>query len=337
MKKSRLCHLLGIEHPIVQAPMAWIATAELAAAVSAAGGLGTIGPSAGMESQAEAGDVEASLRRFREQIRKVRALTDKPFAANLPVGWGRQREVTDRLVDVAIEEGLPIAVVSMGSSKAYTPRLKAAGVKVIHAVGSVEHAQKAQADGVDAVVCEGYEAGGHLGGEELTLFVLVPQVADAVAIPVIAGGGIVDGRGVAAAFALGAEGVYMGTRFMASAECAAHAQVKQAVVEASDTSTVVFGRSTGISRCLRNDYTRRHVELEASGATFEEMRSYERSHPDMGGWRRVPGGLIAGHIDEGSVAMGAGAGMIKGVLTAADIVRMVVTGYEKAVEGLSQR
>ena len=168
MKRTRLCDLLGIEYPIIQAPMAWIATAELAAAVSNAGGMGTIGPNAGMTQQSEANDMQASILRFREQVRKAKSLTDKPFAANITVGWGKQRAITDRLVDIAVEEKLAIAVVSMGSSKAYTGKLKGAGIKVIHAVGCVEHAIKAQEDGVDAVVCEGYEAGGHLGGEELT-------------------------------------------------------------------------------------------------------------------------------------------------------------------------
>ena len=209
MKRTGLCALFGIEYPIVQAPMAWVATAELAASVSEAGGLGTIGPNAGMTRQSEAGNVEASMQRFKEQIRRARSLTSKPFAANIPVGWGKQRAVTDRMIEIAIEEQLPIAVVSMGVSEVYTAKLKGAGVKVIHAVASVKHARKAEIDGVDAVVCEGYEGGGHLGRDELTTFVLVPQIADAVKIPVIAGGGIVDGRGAAAAIALGAQGISM--------------------------------------------------------------------------------------------------------------------------------
>jgi len=332
MKRTPLCQLLGINYPVIQAPMSWVATAELAAAVSEAGGLGTIGPNAGMTRQREARDVEAATRCFREQIRRTRTITSKPFAANIPVGWGKQREITDRLVEVAIQERLPIAVVSMGSSQPYTAKLKAVGIKVIHAVGSVEHAKKAEMDGVDAVVCEGYEGGGHLGGEESTTFVLVPQVVDAVKIPVIAGGGIVDGRGAAAAFALGAQAVYMGTRFLATIECAAHPAVKESIIRATDTSTVAFGRKTGLSRCLKNEYTKRHMELEARGASFKELREYERTCPSLGEWRRLPGALIAGNIEEGTLAMGAGSGMIREILTAGEVVRRVVKEYDEVVK-----
>ena len=332
MKRTPLCQLLGINYPIIQAPMSWVATAELAAAVSEAGGLGTIGPNAGMTRQREAGDVEASMRCFKEQIRRTRTLTSKPFAANIPVGWGKQREVTDLLVEIAVQEHLPIAVVSMGSSQPYTAKLKLGGVKVIHAVGSVEHAKKAEVDGVDAVVCEGYEGGGHLGGEELTTLVLVPQVVDAVKIPVIAGGGIVDGRGVAAAFALGAQAVYMGTRFLATIECAVHPAVKEAIVRATDTSTVAFGRKTGLSRCWKNAYTKKHMELEARGASFDELREFERTCPSLGEWRRLPGALIAGNIEEGTVAMGAGAALIREVLAAGEVVRRVVKEYDEVVK-----
>lgn len=334
MKRTNLCDLLEIEYPIILAPMAWIGTAELAAAVSKAGGLGTLGPNAGMLEQREAGDMEATIQRFREQIRKTRDLTGKPFASNIPVGWGKQRAITDQLVDVAIEEGLPIAIVSMGSSKPYTGKLKEAGIKVIHAIGSVKHAQKAEADGVDAIVCEGYEAGGHIGNDELPLFVLIPQIADSVRIPVIAGGGITNERGVVAAFALGAQGAYMGTRFLASVECPAHSNVKQAIVSATDTSTVVFARKSGISRCLKNNYTQKHIELEAKGASFEEIRDYERTCPALGEWRRLPGALIAGNIEKGSVAMGAGAGMIREVIPCGDIVRMIVSNYDKVIKEL---
>lgn len=332
MKKTRICTLLGIEYPVIQAPMAWVTTAELVSAVSEAGGLGTLGPNAGMVNQSEAGDVDASLNRFREQVRKTKTLTSKPFAANIPVGWGKQRLITDKLVDIAIEEKLPIAVVSMGSSKAYTGKLKGASIIVLHAVGSVEHAVKAETDGVDAVICEGYEAGGHLGGEELTTMVMVPQIADAVKIPVIAGGGIVDARGVVAAFALGAEAAYLGTRFLCCKECNVHPRVKQAVIEATDTSTIAFARKTGLSRCLKNRYTQQHIELELSGASFDEIRDFERTCPSLGGWRRVPGGLIMGNTEDGSVGMGAAAGMIKEVLSAKEIVQKIVAEYDAVIK-----
>jgi len=335
MKSNNLCKLLDIEYPIIQAPMAWVAGAELAAAVSEAGGLGTIGPYTGITRQRDAGDFEVLLQRFREQIRRAKVLTSKPFAANIPVGWGKQRAMTDRMVDIAIEEQLPIAVVSMGASNVYTCQLKDARIKVIHAVGSVKHAKRAEIDRVDAVVCEGYEAGGHLGGEELTTFVLVPQISDAVKIPVIAGGGIIDGRGIAAAFALGAQGVYMGTRFLASTECAVHQAVKEAVVEATDTSTVAFARKTGLSRCLRNEYTKKHMELDAGGASFEELREYERTCPSLGEWRRLPGALMAGNLEDGSVPMGAGAWMISEIIPAGEVVLRIAEEYEQVVKRLS--
>lgn len=334
MKRTELCDILQIQYPIIQAPMAWVATAELAAAASQAGALGTIGPNAGMASQQEAGDIEKALSRFREQIRKARTLTARPFAVNLPVGWGKQRIISDRLVEAAIEEKIEIAIVTMGSPKAYTAILKERGIKVIHAVGTVEHAVKAEEHGVDAVVCEGYEGGGHIGGEELTTFVLVPQVVDAVTIPVIAGGGIADGRGVVSAFALGAKGVYLGTRFLASTECAAHPGAKKAVVDASDTSTVVFARKTGVSRCWKNKYTAKHIEMENQGATFEDFRDFERSCPALRGWRRVPGALIVGNIEEGALAMGAAAGLIKKVVSAEEIIREIVDQYDTIVKSI---
>lgn len=334
MKNTRLCDLLQIRYAIVQAPMMGVTTAELATAVSQAGALGTIGPNAGIISQQEASDIDKASTRLREQIRRVRMLTAKTFAVNLTVGWGKQRIISDRMVDVAIEEGIDIAVVSMGSSKAYTAKLKDKGIKVIHAVGCVDHAVKAEADGVDAVVCEGYEAGGHLGNKELTTFVLVPQIADAVSIPVIAGGGIADARGVVAAFALGAEGVYLGTRFLATNECSAHPNVKKAVIDASDTSTVVFARKTGISRCWENEYTEEHIRMESQGASFEELRSFERTSPSLSGWRRGSDALIGGNTKQGSLPMGAIAGMIKHVVPAEEIINQIVIQYDAIVNNI---
>ncbi len=334
--RTKLCELLDIEYPIILAPMAWIGTANLAAAVSEAGGLGTIGPNAGMMEPWESSNKKAAVNRFQEQLHMTRSLTSKTFAVNIPVGWGKQRLITDLLVDVAIEEKLSIVLVSQGSSKPYTKKLKKAGIKVIHAISSVEHAKKAYADGVDAVVCEGYEAGGHLGKEELPLFVLIPQVADTVDIPVVAAGGIVDARGVVASFALGAQGVLMGTRFMATHESPANIRIKEAVIKASDSSTVVFARKTGISRCLKNEYTKKHIVLESKGASFEEMRDYERTCAILGKWRRVPGGLIGGNIEEGSVPLGAGAGMIKKINTCSEIIYPIIEEYKKLTHRLNK-
>jgi len=334
MRKTRLCQLLGIDYSIIQAPMAWITCAELAAAVSNAGGLGTLGPEAGEKSQEEAKDLNTVERCLREQIRKVKALTDKSFAVNFPIGWGKQRIFNERRITAAIDEGIPIAIVSMGSPDLFTPKLHDAGIKVIHIVISVEQARKAEEAGVDAVVCIGYEAGGHIGAEELPTFVLVPQIVDAVKIPVIAAGGIADARGFVAALALGAEGVYVGTRFLATRECNAHPKMKQAVLEANDTSTVVFGRRTGIGRCLKNAYTTHHMEMEASGAIFDELRDYERSGDNLKGWRRVPAALMDGNITHGSAACGAIAGIINEIVPAEEVIRRMVDGYQAVVASL---
>ncbi|MDY6856922.1 MAG: nitronate monooxygenase [Thermodesulfobacteriota bacterium] len=334
MKRTRICELFGIEYPIIQAPMAWITRAELVAAVSDAGGLGTIGPMAGEKNQEEAKDLDTVEKRLREQIRKVKALTSKPFAVNFPIGWGKQKVINERRIAAALDEEIPIANVSMGSPEAFTEKLHDAGVKVIHIVTSVKHAKKAEKAGVDAVVCIGYEAGGHIGPDELPTFVLIPQVVDAVKIPVIAAGGIADVRGMVAAFALGAEGVYMGTRFLATLECNAHPNMKQAVVDANDTSTVAFGRRTGISRCIKNEYTKRHMELEASGAPFEEIREYERSDDDLRGWRRVPAALIDGNIEYGSVACGSIAGSINDIISAKEVIHRMADSYDEVIKRL---
>ncbi|MBI2909186.1 MAG: nitronate monooxygenase [Chloroflexi bacterium] len=336
MKKTAICDRLGIEYPIVQAPMAWITPAEFAAAVSNAGGLGTIGPMAGIKGPREAGDADVVGERLREQIRKARSLTSKPFSANVPVGRGGRAPISDRMVDVIIEEKPPVVIVVMGSPALYTKRLKAAGIFVMHAVGSVKHAQFAEAQGVDAVICEGYEGGGHLGGEELTTFVMTPQVADAVKIPVVAGGGIGDARGLVAALALGASAAYVGTRFMATIECPVHPNMKQAILDAIDTSTIAFGRKTGLSRCLKNEYTREHVALEAGGSSFEEMREYERSGtPSLQGRRRVPAALIDGNVVHGSAAMGAVAGLVKEVVSVADLIQSMVKGADEILKRLA--
>lgn len=334
MKKTRICQMLGVEYPIIQAPMAWITTAELVAAVSNAGALGTIGPMAGVNTQEEANDISAVERNLREQIKKVKILTNNPFAVNFPIGWGKQKPLAERLVSAGIDEGISVAVVSAGSPELFTRRFHEVGVKVIHVVTSVKQARKAEVAGVDAVVCVGYEAGGHIGPDELTTFVLVPQIADAIKIPVVAGGGIADARGVVAAMALGAEGVYMGTRFVATLECRAHARSKEAILKADDTSTVAFARRTGISRCLKNDYTAHHIKMESENASFEALRDYERSGDPLGGWRRMPAAFMDDNLRYGAAACGAIAGLIDDIAPATEVIRRIVNGYEAVVAQL---
>ncbi|MBW2324746.1 MAG: nitronate monooxygenase, partial [Deltaproteobacteria bacterium] len=216
--------------------MAWITDAALAAAVSEAGGLGTIGPNSGSETVTT--DVKETGERLRVEIRKCRSLTNRPFAVNFVVGvGGLDRKFSDCCVEVGIEEKVPVAIVSQGSPRVYTARLKEAGMKVIHVCSTVRHVRNAEDSGVDAVVASGTEGGGHSGFDQITSLCLVPQTVEAVKIPVIAGGGIVNARGFMGALALGAEGVYMGTRFIATQECPAHINVKQALLKAADTST----------------------------------------------------------------------------------------------------
>jgi len=244
MLKTRICDLLGIEYPIIQAPMNWITGANLAAAVSNAGGLGTLGPNAGVTGVTE--DVALTGERLRGEIQKMKLLTGKPFAVNFPIGFGTVKDFADRCAEVALEEGIHAAITSMGSPRVYTDRFKEAGVKVFHLVTSVKQALKAEDAGVDAVVAQGFEAGGHSGADELPTLVLVPQVADAVKIPVVAAGGIADARGFVAALVMGAEAVYMGTRFLATLECDAHPNLKQAVLNADDTATIAWGKKLGV-------------------------------------------------------------------------------------------
>ena len=317
MKRTRICQLLGIEYPIIQGGMTWIANAELAAAVSNAGGLGIISPNAGME---DGGDVVANLR---SQIAKARSLTDKPFGVNFPL---QDPEIKEQL-DVAIEEKIPVVTTSAGNPATYTPYLKEAGIKVLHLVASARHARGAEGRGVDAVIAEGYEAGGHNGFDELPTFVLVPQVVDAVQIPVVAAGGIADARGFLAALALGAEGVQMGTRFMATDECIAHQNVKEAIVAAIDTGTAISGRKLGPTRGLKNELTAQLLEMESRGASAEELQSFIGS-----GRARL--GKVEGDLANGEAYAGAVAGMITGIASAGEIVRSIVEESDAILAGL---
>jgi len=317
MKETRVCSLLGIKYPIIQGGMTWIANAELAAAVSEAGGLGTISPNAGMRVE---DNVELNLR---SQIRMARELTSKPFAVNIVV---LIPEIA-ALVDVLINEGVPVVTTSAGNPRLYTNRLKEAGIKVLHVVSSVRQAQVAEDSGVDAVIAEGFEAGGHNGFDELTTMVLVPQVADAVDIPVIAAGGIADGRGLAAAFALGAEGVQMGTRFIATAECNAHPAFKRRVVESTDVGTAITGRALSPTRTLRNRFAAKVAELDRHGTTADELLAFI-------GMGRSRMGQLEGNVEDGELYCGEVSGMIREIAPAGDIIKEIVAGYDRVVTGL---
>ena len=317
MKKTRVCGLLDIEYPIIQGGMTWIANAELAAAVSEAGGLGTISPNAGMRIE---DNVELNLEK---QIRLARGLTTKPFCVNIVV---LIPEIA-ALVDVLIDERVPVVTTSAGNPRLYTPRLKEAGVKVLHVVSSVRQAQVAEDSGVDAVIAEGFEAGGHNGFDELTTMVLVPQIADVVEIPVIAAGGIADARGLVAAFALGAEGVQMGTRFIATTECNAHPDFKRWIVESLDTGTMITGRVLSPTRTLRNKFAAKVAEMHRRGTTADELLA-------LIGLGRSRMGQLDGLVEEGELYCGAISGMISDVVGASDVVRKMVKDYDGVLAGL---
>jgi len=297
--------------------MTWIANAELAAAVSAAGALGLISANAGMAIE---GDVVEHLR---SQVRKAKAITDKPFGVNLPM---QTVEVKD-LLGVIVEEGVKVVTTSAGNPALYTAVFKEAGIKVLHVVASVRHAKGAERHGVDAVIAEGYEAGGHNGMDELPTMVLVPQVVDAVDVPVVAAGGIADARGLVAALALGADGVQVGTRFVATHECVAHPSVKEAIIQASDTGTVITGRKLGPARILAGEFASKIRELEGRGATPEELLAFI-------GMGRARAGGLDGDLVDGEAYCGAVAGMIKEIVSAGDVVRDIVGDYSRIVAGL---
>ena len=263
--QTEVTRLLGIEYPIIQGGMAWVAEHHLAAAVSNAGGLGLIGAAS------------APADWVREQVRKAKELTDKPFGVNIML----MSPYADEVAEVIVEEGVKVVTTGAGNPEKYMKMWKEAGVKVIPVVASVALAKRMERSGADALVAEGCEAGGHIG--ESTTMVLVPQVADAVSIPVIAAGGIADGRGIAAAFMLGAKGVQMGTHFVVTEESQVHDNYKERIIKARDIDSRVTGRTTGHPvRALRNEMTKQYIELENKGAGFEELEKLT-----LGGLRKA--------------------------------------------------
>ena len=293
--KTRITELLGIEYPIIQGGMAWVAESHLAAAVSAAGGLGLIG---GANAPAEV---------IRNYIREVKAVTDKPFGVNVML----MSPYADEVAKVVVEEGVKVVTTGSGNPEKYMEMWKAAGVKVIPVVASVALAKRMERYGADAVVAEGTESGGHIG--EATTMTLVPQVVDAVSIPVIAAGGIGDGRGIAAAFMLGAEAVQMGTRFLVAKECIVHQNYKDRVLKAKDIDSTVTGRSHGHPvRCLRNQMTREYVKLENEGKSFEELE-----YLTLGTLRKA---VQEGDVAHGTVMAGQIAGMVSKEQTCKEMI-----------------
>ena len=293
--KTRITELLGIQYPIIQGGMAWVAENNLAAAVSAAGGLGLIG---GANAPAEV---------IRDYIKKVKEVTDKPFGVNVML----MSPYADDVAKVVVEEGVKVVTTGAGNREKYMDMWKAAGIKVIPVVASVALAKRMEKYGADAVVAEGTESGGHIG--EATTMTLVPQVVDAVSIPVIAAGGIADGRGIAAAFMLGAEAVQMGTRFLVAKECIVHQNYKDRVLKAKDIDSAVTGRSHGHPvRCLRNQMTREYNRLENEGKSFEELE-----YLTLGTLRKA---VQEGDVTNGTVMAGQIAGMVSKEQTCEEMI-----------------
>lgn len=328
MFKGRICELTGIRYPIIQAPMNWVTGADLAAAVSNVGGLGTLGPNAGADTITA--DVELTGERLREQIRKVRSLTRQPFAVNVPIGGDDGIRFSKKCVAVVIEEAVPVVITSVGGANVYTKTPQEAGIRVFHAVSTPTHAKKAEEAGVDAVICEGYEAGGHKGFTELTTLVLTPMVANAVKIPVITGGGIGDARGVLAALALGADAVYLGTRFMATQESTSHRNVKEAIVRAKEVCTASVPKDIMLARDLSNTFTRTYLEMQKTGVSPEALRAYLAGHSQY----------FAQHLGdaEGSeVHCGQVAELIDSEPGAAGVVAEIVQNLSLVLEEVKQK
>ena len=308
--RTAICDLFGIEHPVIQGGMAWLGTAELVSAVSNGGGLGIIG----------AGNAPPGW--VREQIHAARERTDKPFGVNIML----MSPFVEEVIEVILEEGIPIVTTGGGNPGVYIPRLKQAGIKVMPLVSSVALAKRLERSGADAIVAEGLESGGHIG--ETTTMALVPQVVDSVAVPVVAAGGIGDGRGLAAALSLGAQGVQLGTRFVCAEECIAHAKFKERLLQARDRATVVTGYSMGHPvRCLENKMTRQFLAMEKAGASVEELERF--------GEGKLQLGVLEGDMEGGSLMAGQIAGLIKEVKPAAAIVREIVAEAEAIIARLS--
>jgi len=328
MGKNRICELLGIRYPVVQAPMNWVSGADLVAVVSNAGGLGTLGPNAGAKTITV--DVELTGERLRGQINKVKDLTKEPFAVNISIGFGEGRQYSQRSVQVVIEEGVPVVITSVGSPDVYTKTLKEAGIKVLHAISTVKHARKAQELGVDAVICEGFEAGGHKGFTELTIFTLIPMVADATTIPIVAGGGIADARGVLAALALGADAVYMGTRFMVTCESDSHPLVKEAVVKGEDACTVSIPKDMMLGRDLRNAFTVKYLEMKAAGASSEKLNNYINEHSPYHD-------QVSGDSEGSELHCGQVGGLITGVESATEVIQGITSTIHSRLDELKYK
>lgn len=308
MSKNNLCELLSIKYPIIQAGMIWVSGANLAAASANAGILGVVG----------AGSMGPEL--LDQHLKKANLLTEgkKNLAVNVPLLYSKTKEQ----LEVALKNNIKIFITSAGSPKTYTTWLKDQGAIVIHATSSPELALKCEAAGCDAVIAEGFEAGGHNGRDEITTLTLIPQVADAIKIPLIAAGGIADARGMAAAFVLGASAVQMGTRFVATVESSAHENFKQAILKASATETMLMMKKHVPVRLLKNEFYQEIKKLEEAGASQEELIQHL-------GHGRARSGMLEGKLAEGELEIGQIAGLIHDIPTVSQLVQSLISDYQK--------
>ncbi|MBL7752506.1 MAG: nitronate monooxygenase [Chitinophagaceae bacterium] len=306
---NRITQLFGIRYPLIQAGMVWTSGWRLASAVSNAGGLGIIG----------SGSMYPGV--FREHLQKCKAATDKPFGVNIPLLYAD----LEKQVDILIEEGVKIVFTSAGNPAVLTPKLKEHGITVVHVVSSTRFALKAEQAGCDAVVAEGFEAGGHNGREETTTLVLVPAVVNSVKIPVIAAGGIATGRQMLAAMVLGAEGVQVGSRFVASEEASAHIHFKNKVIQSQEGDTQLMMKKLTPVRLLRNNFFDKVLAAEQRGATHEELKN-------ILGRARAKQGMFEGDMDEGELEIGQVSALIREILPAETIVKNMVKEFEEALK-----
>jgi len=312
MFRTEICDLFGIEYPIILGGMLWVGKSELVAAVSRAGGLGLLG-AGGMQ-----------LREIEEEIEKVKQRTDKPFGVNIPL----VRPDSEEMIDVSIKGGAKVITTSSGSPKRFTQMIKDRGCRVMHVVANVSFARKCEEAGVDVIAAEGYEAGGHNGSDEITTMAMIPQVVQAVDAPVVAAGGIADGRGFVAALALGARGVQMGTRFLATHESAAHPNVKAAVVNLSDNGTCVTGRTTiGPARAIKNRLTDMILGAEKDGTPPEKLF-------EMIGEGRSARACLEGDSEEGTMYCGQIGGNIREIKGAGEVIRDMIAEAARIITSL---
>lgn len=308
--KTRITELLQIDYPIIQAGMVWVSGWKLASAVSNCGGLGLIG----------AGSMKTDL--LKEHLQKCKAATNKPFGVNVPL----LRKDADELIKVCLDEGIKIFFTSAGNPKTFTSLLKEKDCTVVHVVANLKYGLKAQEAGCDAVVGEGVEAGGHTGADQLTTFCLIPQLVDKLNIPVIAAGGIADGRGILAALSLGAEGVQIGTRFAATVESSAHDNYKQEIVKSGDQDTTLAFKKIGLVRIIKNDFAIRAMKAENEGWNETQLR-------ELLGAKRERAGIFEGDLIEGELEAGQGVGLINDIPT----VKILFDRLLKELESAKKR